>query len=507
MELTRPFWPTTFTEDSGSPAAATRRARAVLAGALATGVATTALFWHAGLGLNFLLWTMLVIAACLVSVRPRRLMPAAYGAIAAALLLAFSVARFAGDWALAIAAPTDLALLAVLPVALRDQVDIAGVARLPVDALRSLRAAPRAALEASRLPGVAIGGRHEPLLAILKGIALGLPVTGVFVALLSADVDFQTAVWRVAGRLGDAASLAAWTLSCAACGLLAHTLVHRDRSAAATTVQDRPIPYRHMESAACPARAVASALVATSTWLVILAQVAVVFAVFVAVNLRNLFGGDALVRAPGSLTYAKYLHAGFGQLLLASVLSTCLVVSGHRLLRPREPLAAQAPVPGGRMLVGAECTLLALTSVTVASCAQRLAIYEDAYGATRQRLGVAFVLLAVLGALALTACKAVRRGWRGYGGALSSFLVGLAVLASTVNADAYVAGTNLDRAARGRPLDLGYLSSLSQDARGALTHPYVVANEGLRTVLATSYCSGRPQTDWRGRRGFGRCAP
>ncbi len=393
MELTGTYWPFTLTDRSSPPAAFTRRARAVLAGALATGLATTALFWHAGLGLNFFLWTLVVIAACLVSVRPRRVTVAGCGAIAAAALLSFAVLRFAGDWALVIAVPTDLALLAVLPFVLRDEVKLSGVARLPADALRSLRDAPRAAREASRLPSIALGGRHEALIGVLKGLAFGLPVTGLFVLLLSADVDFQSAVRRITNQLGDAFSLTAWTLSIAAGGLLAHTILQRRQVAPAVMALEQPIPYRHMERTVSAAPAGASPGVAPATWLMIIGQVATVFAVFVAVNLGNLFGGDALVRAPGSLTYAKYLHAGFGQLVFASVLSICLVVLGHRLLRPRRPALGEAPVPGGRFLVGAECTLLALTAVTVASCAQRLAIYEDAYGATRQRLGVGFILL------------------------------------------------------------------------------------------------------------------
>ncbi len=112
----------------------------------------------------------------------------------------------------------------------------------------------------------------------------------------------------------------------------------------------------------------------------------------------------------------------------------------------------------------------------------------------------------MLGALALTAWKVVRRAWRGYGGALSSAMVGLAVVASMVNADAYVARTNLDRASRGRPLDLAYLSTLSRDARGVLAHPFVVANEHLRVALTTSYCPEQPRGDWRSRRGIGSCA-
>jgi hypothetical protein len=340
---------------------------------------------------------------------------------------------------------------------------------------------------------------------VLKGFAFGLPLTGVFVGLLSADVDFSVAVSRIASKLGEGVWFTMTSLLVVSGSLVAHALFQR-----------RPIPdlgvgaqpdAAYRSSAATESRALfpTDPRVAASTWVMVIGQVALVFAVFVAVNVRGLFGGDALVRAPGSLTYAKYLHAGFGQLLFASVLSTCLVVAGHHLLRPRTPEGARGPVPGGALLATAECTLLGLTAITVASCAERLAIYEDAYGATRLRLGVAFIVLAVLATLALTVWKAIRRGWRSYGGALMSALVGIVVVASMVNADAYVARTNLDRAARGKPLDVAYLSWLSADAQGALAHPWVIAHPDVAAVLTAAYCIDRSGTDWRARRGIESC--
>ena len=52
---------------------------------------------------------------------------------------------------------------------------------------------------------------------------------------------------------------------------------------------------------------------------------------------------------------------------------------------------------GGKVLVGVELALLALVGVTLASCAHRLALYEEAYGYTYLRLGVWFLQLGVAG--------------------------------------------------------------------------------------------------------------
>jgi hypothetical protein len=153
-----------------------------------------------------------------------------------------------------------------------------------------------------------------------------------------------------------------------------------------------------------------------------------------------------------------------------------------------------------------EGTLLVLAAVTVASCLQRLAIYVDAYGATRERLGVAFIAAGALGVVGLTFVRVVARGWRGHGGATLTLLTGLAVFASGFNADAYVAMTNLDRAARGQALDELYLVTLSTDAADVLAHPVVQGSAPLRHLLDRTMCA--PATDdvgWRAWRGVHRC--
>jgi hypothetical protein len=118
------------------------------------------------------------------------------------------------------------------------------------------------------------------------------------------------------------------------------------------------------------------------------------------------------------------------------------------------------------------------------------------------RLGVALVELTVLGVLVLTVVKVAFRGWTGHGGALLALVTAIAVFASALNTDAYVALRNLDRAANGKTLDVGYLVSLSSDARAALDHPYVQADPALYARLASTLCAPR-QEGFRAFRGFG----
>jgi hypothetical protein len=236
----------------------------------------------------------------------------------------------------------------------------------------------------------------------------------------------------------------------------------------------------------------------------VIGQVTLVFGLFVAANLRHLFGGDALVRAPGSLTYATYLHAGFYEVLFATALSVCLVVVGHALLA-RGAAEPRSSVPGGFLLTSLEGSLLLLTGITVASCWQRLGIYEDAYGASHLRLGVAFVEVAILGVVLLTFVKVVARRWTGHGGAVLGFAVVTAIIASGFNADAYVGRTNLDRARAGKPLDVDYLTSLSPDARSVLAHPFVQEHPEIAAQLEARFCAPR-HASWRSFRGTGRCS-
>lgn len=259
-------------------------------------------------------------------------------------------------------------------------------------------------------------------------------------------------------------------------------------------------PYRGTTDGSVPA-ALRSGLVAPLTWSIILGQVALVFLVYGVVNLRTWFGGHAVVRETNE-TYASHLHAGFFQLLVAASLSVGLVLFGHWLLRPAVG-DRSGPVPGGRALVVVEATLLGATGGALASCWQRLHVYEEAYGATYLRLGVAFVCLAVAFVIALTLAKSVRRDLRSYTSAVGTGLAVLGTVMTLFNADHYVAQTNLDRAARGATIDDAYLEGLSSDACGVLGHGAM--GDARRASLSEAWRSKR-SSDVRGARGLLGCA-
>ncbi|HEY2518007.1 MAG TPA: DUF4173 domain-containing protein [Polyangiaceae bacterium] len=480
-----------------------RRALRTLAFVLAAGVATQALFWHAPIGLNFWLWDLALVAGQIAVYRRSAMTPAARGAVVAAVLLGFAPVRFESTWAMVVAFPSTLAVLSVLPALLEDRLTLAELAGLPWRLLRSVAVAPRAVGDAVKLPARAVAeaeGTGGTVFGVGLGLLVGLPTAGIFIGLLATDDAFAHALGALRDKLGDAASFA-FASAISAAGYLVGDRVHARtrRREPEVAPREEVFPYRTPPWA--EAKAPDRRRISILAWGMVVAQVAAVFALFVAVNLRHLFGGHALVHAAGAPTYSAYLHAGFGELLFAATLSVCLVALGHALLAR----GAAGAVPGGAVIAGLESALLLLTGVTLASCWQRLGIYEDAYGASELRLGVAFIELGVLCTLVLTLAKVWARRWRGYGGSLVALAAGVAVVASLFNADGYVAQSNLDRAAAGRALDVDYLRRLSRDAAVVLDHPYVKRDPVLASTLAESLCASHG-TGWRSHRGLTRCA-
>jgi Domain of unknown function (DUF4173) len=186
-----------------------------------------------------------------------------------------------------------------------------------------------------------------------------------------------------------------------------------------------------------------------------LGAVVALFAAFVAVQLRVLFGGARYVQATTGLGYGDYARQGFVQLLVVAALTLALV-----------GFAARRRDRAVRGLLGALCVL---TLVVLVSAYHRLDLVEQAYGLTRVRYaGDAVVFwLAALFALVLAAgCSPwiARRLPR-----IATILTLGSVLAfSLSNPDARIADSAVHRVATGGPLDIAYLRTLSADALPAL---------------------------------------
>lgn len=339
-------------------------------------------------------------------------------------------------------------------------------------------------------PGGATG-RH-PVPGILRGLLLGAPFLLVFGALfMSADRVFARLVTDLVSLdVEEIAShvvltgVLAWLASGYLVGFLTGTRT------------------RHLLEGRTQSPTLGILEVGTA-----LALVDLLFAGFVAVQFRYLFGGSGLVEVTPGLTYADYTRQGFAQLALASALVLPSLLAADWLLREESPVAK-------RIFRGLGGLLLLLLSVVIVSALQRVWAYQDAYGLTESRFyGVAFLgWLTVLGTWFAATILRGRRDRFAVPALMSGFVV--VALLLVANPDVWIARTNLARASFGRPdvaapvrsetsgvaagprsgvtgepadprpVDAEYLASLGADAVPTLVAALLGLSAGARCTVA-----------------------
>lgn len=386
--------------------------------------------------------TGLVVAGTVVHVH-RRSRPAdaaphftGMSAVWAAATFALLAAGFvrAAEWlfALCVVAACVTGSLAVVGRRTSRSLFYEAVA-VPVEALRSLpwvmRAVRRRAEEAD-------GRRRRVGLAVVASLAL----LAVFVPLLSgADAAFAHLVSSAVPEI-DEDVLAGWLLAFGGAGLAV---------AGACYLLAAP-PERAGEN---PAR---RRLTHRVEWALPLGVLVALFAVFVAVRLMVLFGGEDYLRRTGGLTAAEYARGGFWQLGVATVLTLALVGAALRWA----PNTTAADRAWQRALLGA---LSGLSLVLVASALSRMWTYQQAYGFTVLRLlvEVCEIWLGAVFVLVGASLVRLRTAWlpRAAVGTAAAALLALVVL----NPERFIAERNIDRVEQGRPLDVEYLGRFSPD--------------------------------------------
>lgn len=196
-------------------------------------------------------------------------------------------------------------------------------------------------------------------------------------------------------------------------------------------------------------------------WAVPVALLDLLFAAFVAVQLRVLFGGDGHVMGTDHLTYADYARQGFWQLSAVTVLTLLVVAVAVRRIDTTAPRDRRL----ARVALGPLCLL---TLVVVASAVHRMALYESVFGFTRLRLGVMATELwlgAVFVALLVAGVRITGR-WLPRA-VLASAVLGTLAFAA-INPDGHIADRNVARYAETGSIDVSYLRGLSVDAVPAL---------------------------------------
>lgn len=461
-----------------------RLARGVLGSALLLGLAGDALLYDAMWGVNMLVLTLL--AAALLhrldrergdgATRERALLLVPLIASGVALawrdneMLAFIATVFgvlaaalhaqalrAGPewslWRLDLAAP-----LAAAGALVRDTATQAGVLLV-----RDLP--PRA---------VTGGGRLREAAAGWRGLLMAVPLLLVVNALLmSADPVWSKGVERLfdfdlAFAVGNLAlfGFLAWTSAGWLRGGLLQPAARRAAASPATrTLRDADV-------------------------LLPMRLVNLLFAAFLAMQLRTLVGGAAYVKAVAGLTFAEYARSGFFQLIAVAAIMLPALLVGDAMA----PLDHRARRGFRRQSV----TTLLLLAAILASAGRRMALYTAEYGLTEDRLYASAImtwLVVVLGWFALTVLRDRRE--RFTGGALVAAW-GTWALLVVANPEAIIVRHNVARAGQGLPYDARQALGMSRDAVPALVAamPRLAAGDRCIVEHAIAHETGE-RADWR----------
>jgi two-component system sensor histidine kinase BaeS len=405
---------------------------ALLLGALATGVlAGVALPFHdVGLG-TFLV--LLAAGGVVLAASRRRREPFTVACAALCVLLAGTTVVRDADWivVLCLLAGAALCMCGVTGGRTLAGFVLSGLAW----PLAGVRGMPWLGRTLGRLTGL---GRGAAVLRTLVWSLLGLLVFGA----LFASADALLAEWSGALlpdlTLGSAVVRVFLAVAVGGMVLAAAYLALNPPQVDREGVGSRPVTHRF-------------------EWLAPVLVVNGVFAAFLVAQATVIFGGHDYLQRTTGLTYADYVHQGFGQLTVATALTLLVIWAAARKV-PRE-------TPGDRAWMRASLGLLCVqTLVVVASALHRMQLYQEAYGFTQLRLLVD-VFEAWLGLLVLAVIAggaALRAVWLPRFALLSGVVALLALAA--VNPDAWIARHNLDRYADTGQVDWSYLRSLSDDA-------------------------------------------
>jgi two-component sensor histidine kinase len=430
----------------------------LLLGSVAVGGLAAAVLPYRNIGLALLL--VLVVAGGLVMwASPRR--SARWTLVSGALALglaSFSVLR-AAEWLTVLAIGVIVVLGATALTGARGFFALIGaVAAWPLSALRGLPLLGRTISATSRMsilwPVVRTAAISLVLLVVFGGLfASGDAIFGSWAQAVVPDLAWNSLIQRsFVGFVVGGTVLAACYLSVN--------------------------PPRVELLRARPARPVARLW----EWVVPVGVVVALFVAFVVAQAAALFGGHAYVQRRTGLTYAEYVHQGFGQLTFATFLTLVTIALAVRKA-PRRTTRERLVL---RVTLGSLCIL---TLVVVASALHRMDLYQQAYGFTVLRVLVdGFELwLGLLVAMVLVAGARLSGSWLPRAALLSAAV--FLLVGGLANPEAWVAQRNVERYHATGKLDPYYLADLGSDAAPAIA-------SGLPSDLAVCILEG--QSDPRG---------
>jgi hypothetical protein len=419
----------------------------IIAGSLALGVLGDALFYHSALGLNLPLWTATLAVVYFASCRGRPGAPDVRQLALLGLALLFaSMMAWRGSQTLQalnlMATFGCLALAVVLPAGAHlRRTSILELTLLATGAAVAFAASlPRVAIDGSWSRRAGIRSRGNTLM-VSRVLLLSVPLLAGFGGLfVAADAVFQSRVEDLLNLdMLRAWEHAFWFVGAGwfTCGFLWLGLAVKVPAGVEAELPE------------------GGRLKAIETG-VVLGSLAALFAAFVLVQVRYLFGGESLVQQTIGLTYAEYARRGFFELVAASLLLLPVLLA-FDWARRRDSRSSTVY----RLLAGA---LVLLLFVVMLSAMQRMRVYMDAFGLTESRLYVVTILiwLVVVFLWFLWTVLCERRN-EFVVGACAAAAVALVAL-NIVSPDSLIARTNTSRLSGGRSFDAYHASQLGPEA-------------------------------------------
>ena len=458
------------------------------------------LFWKKPLGVSFVIFVALVIAAGLWMALSEKMKPVWTAPILAGVALLAAGMNVWRSEPLTRGLNGFLAfgLLGLLVLTLRVNTWLRfGVVNYLVSSLLALAAVltrgarlpliPKEPEEASG-QGSSLRRAARASLPVIRGVVLALPVVAVFGSLLAmADPVFGDNLTAFFD-LFDLTRLPEYLFRMGYIIFLAYMFVGALLYA---VLPEESIANRNLVVGA-------PRFLGSTEAFIVMGSVNMLFAAFVAVQFRYFFGGQANITTVG-YTYSEYARRGFFELVAVAALSLAMIAALGAVTRREQPVQFQI----FSVLSG---LLVALVWVMLISAFMRLQLYEDAYGFTRQRM-YTHLFIPWLGLLLLAAVGLQMQRRESYF-LLSVLLaaVGFTFTLALANVDGAIAGLNIQRANRGLELDGSYLVGLSDDALPVLVDRFVSpatapeVREQLGAVLScrVNRLAGEEPRPWQG---------
>lgn len=502
----------------------TKRGLEVLEAALLLGILGDALLRATPWGLNVLLWVgALFLALLALLARGRRGALRGEGRWLVLPLLFFS-AGFAWRDSLTLRTLDALGLLVTLSLILLrargGRIRLAGATEYVVGGIiagfNALFGPFMLLVGDIRWKEIPRGGWSRHVIAIVRGLAIAVPLLLLFGALLmAADAVFEGLINQTLqpdyDTLFSHAALLLF-LSWITAGFLRSVMLGKeiprtadgqlDMSKVTESLTDQllsppptgPSPLNTTNEQSVPVAEVKNRISLGIVEIgIVLGMLNLLFLSFVVIQLRYFFGGADVVRITSALTYADYARRGFFELVWVAALVLPLLLAAHWLLRKENPAHERI----FRLLAGMQVALL---FVIMTSAVGRMRLYQRQYGLTELRL----YTTAFMGWLALVFAWFVATVLRGQrerfacGALVTAFLMVGAL--HVMNPDAFIVRVNVAHMQSGRALDIGYVTSLSADAVPALVEALPAMNRGERCIAANQLLYHRPsfaEGDWR----------